>query len=132
MPDIKLSEEALQFITTARGLMRQDTQFSEVSKKARVKLLIQLEEMLEDKENRKPVLRLITGLPISTQNNLTHHTTCTLIELTLDGAHEKEIREIEHFIERLAEDQPGIDAEHLIKEWLQSDLSDLPDPDIPF
>jgi hypothetical protein len=112
--------------------MQQDSRFDAVGEKAKIKLIIQLNNILFDKDDRKDVLRIITGLPIASQNNLTHHTTCVLIDHTLEGEHDAEIWEIERFIKRAAKGGTLCQAQKTIQERIFASVPNMQQPNIPF
>jgi hypothetical protein len=116
-------------VITVRVLARADDDFAGPSDKARVKLIIELQESLVDKENRVKFLQAVTGLPLNSQNQLTAHYTSVLIQETIDGKNRNVIQDIERFIEG----QPGslpwnlFPWEHPVETG--SDLSDMQPPD---
>ena len=91
--------EIREFVITVRVCARADEFFAGTSDKARIKLIIELEHSLVNKENRLKFLQAVTGLPLDTQNRLTAHYTSVLIEETIDGRNKKAIQDIERYIE---------------------------------
>lgn len=116
MTEYKLSESVIKFVVACRARMQQDSEYAQVSDKARVKLILLLNEILRNKDNRKEVLQAITGIemPEWSQSKLTLHTHCVLIE-AIEGPqsrkerlYDNEIREIEHAVSHFAKTGLGL------------------------
>jgi hypothetical protein len=74
-----------QFIISVRRQAVKDEYFQGTTDKSRVKLIILLNEQLQDKNNRIAVLQAITGIPLQSQNNLTQFYTSILINEVIDA-----------------------------------------------
>ncbi len=94
-----VSEELRQFILACRTRALQDEEFGYRTNAQATRLVIQIEAALKNKKNRKAVLQAITGLPISSQNELTFWYHSVLIEETLEGRSDALLREIEMAVE---------------------------------
>ena len=125
---MKLPDNVISFVIAVRSLMQKDDLYLEATPKTRTKLVILMEEQLVNKENRRDVLRAITGIqmPVWTQNGLTQGTHSAIIETIKDGEYVEELRWIERFIQNEAE------AGHLYFEianfphWQGTSVSSVP------
>jgi hypothetical protein len=125
MNDCKLSKESIGFIVAARNLANRDNLFSPATNKTMTKLVIQLDERLQDKKNRKVWLRMVTGLPITSQKQLTHQSQSAIIGLIESGKYDEQVREIEDYITSYIEEHPGIDAKDIFTRFVQECLPDM-------
>jgi hypothetical protein len=126
MNTIKLSEDVIKLVIAIRGKMQQDTEYREVTRDTRIKLILTLQDILKNKENRKDVLRALTGIkmPEWSQSRLTQHTHCVIIDAIVERKHDKEIREIERLIETYRESAIGLFA---IGVFPNGELPTMPD-----
>ena len=117
-----LEEYKLQFIVAVRGLMRQDHEYLPSRGGSWGNLIKKMEAILVDSEMRKPVLRAITGLSITSQKQLTWHTHTTLIEEIERGGEDVAtiIRSIEFDCQRYAENKTDKRTESIYAERLLS------------
>jgi hypothetical protein len=76
-----LQEKTIRFVILVRGLMRQDDLVLPPTRKTVAKLRLMIDEILVDKEQRKPILQAITGFPLLSQKHLTQHVHSVLIQL---------------------------------------------------
>lgn len=81
---MSIPEHIESFVITIRTLAMNDTTYHSSSRKSILKLMIMIKDNLDNPDNRIPVLQMITGLPISSQNNLTQHYTSVLINELLN------------------------------------------------
>ena len=95
------NEKVKQFVIAVRTRAKQDEIFSGTSDKSRKKLIILLNKQLRNKDNRIRVLQAITGLPITTQNNLTQWMTSVLIDQVINAntRNETTLMDIERALE---------------------------------
>jgi hypothetical protein len=96
------SEELKQFIKSCRTRALHDEEFGVRTGKQAQKRAIQIGEGLRNPRNRRAVLQAITGLPISSQKELTFWYHSVLIEETIDGHPDTLLREIEKAVEDTA------------------------------
>ena len=112
-----------QFILTVRRRALKDELFQGTSDLSRKKLIIEITSKLNKKENRKPVLQAITGIPLQSQNQLTQWYTSVLIDEVINVSLSYPST-IAH-IERLVEKPTGLKAWDLFP-WDKPKV-DLPD-----
>ena len=81
-----IEDEVQQFVIAVRVLSRRydDQAIRFPSWKSMTKLRLQIEEQLENKKMRVPVLAAITGLPITSSKQLCQPSVSTLIDQTLE------------------------------------------------
>ena len=80
-----ISDEVKSFVIAVRVLSRNNPNIEITSDKSRIKLLIEINELLDNKALRKHVLAAITGLPITSQSQLTQASTSTIIDQLVNG-----------------------------------------------
>ena len=102
---MELSEKTKAWIITVRGLSNQDNLYLSPSHREGhdqvTTLIILMNKALSLEKNekmRKSILAFITGLPITSQSQLTMHTHSVLIDQLHDGGHNDEIREIANYL----------------------------------
>jgi hypothetical protein len=93
-----LENSVKQFIISVRARATQDTIYAIATRDQVIKLIIQMNAALEDKEMRKPVLSAITGLRVNTQTLLTAHYHSVLIDETMEGKSDAILRRIEGLV----------------------------------
>jgi len=108
-----------QFIISVRRRALQDETHAGTSRESRIKLIIELNERLSDKLMRVPVLQAITGLPITSQNQLTQAYTSVLIDEVINerDLNSKTIA----YIEKLVKERTGIKTWELYP-WDRPDI----------
>ena len=96
------SMQTLQLIEAVRRLSLNDDLFLPPTQKQLVKMNIQIAEAIDDdtmnskvkKALRIRVLRLLTGLPIASSKQLTRKSISVIIDLTLNGQANEQLREL--------------------------------------
>ena len=107
-PEKSVPNFVKQFILTVRRRALKDELFQGTSDASRKKLIIEITSRLNNKNNRKPVLQAITGIPLQSQNQLTQWYTSVLIDEVIN-VNLSYPTTIAH-IERLVETPTGIKA----------------------
>ena len=96
------SMQTLQLIEAVRRLSLNDDLFLTHTQKQLIKMNIQIAEAIDDdtmnskvkKALRIRVLRLLTGLPIASSKQLTRKSISVIIDLTLNGQANEQLREL--------------------------------------
>ena len=124
---VELSKRTRQFIVAIRTSALKDNVYLPATQKTKTRLVIQIHNRLKHPPNRKYVLQAITGLPLSSQNNLTAHYHSVLIQETLeDDKCLVPLRELEErILEGFERDPFGFEPWGLFP--LMSDVKPLPD-----
>ena len=89
-----------RFVIAVRVLSRRSDNYNSASQKSHTKLVIQMQHALKNQNNRKYVISAITGLPITSQKELTQASVSALIDQTLEGSSDNIIKQIEETIEK--------------------------------
>ncbi len=130
MPLESMEDKLKQFIIAVRMRSRASQEYDhQTTAASRTKLIIQIEEVLQDKKNRIPVLAAITGLPITSQNQLSQSTTSVLIDETIGDKSNEILRQIEaDIIEGITKNAALFNPSQLYSwEGLGADMSNLSD-----
>lgn len=88
-------DQIKQFIIAVRTRSRAEMNTNTASRKSEIRLIIQLNAALWDKSLRDPVLAAITGLRITSQDQLTQGSTSVMIDETNNGKSDEILRAIE-------------------------------------
>lgn len=88
-------DQIKQFVISVRTRSRAEMNIGGPSRDSVIKLIIQMNKALKNKHLRIHVLSAITGLPITSQNNLTQGSTSVLIDETKDSKSNNILRDIE-------------------------------------
>lgn len=95
---MEIPENVISFIIAVRRRAMGDELYLPSSIKSMQKLAIEISERIENPKNRKKVLQVITGLPITTQKNLTQYYTSVLIDEIIN-LHTTTLADIERLVE---------------------------------
>jgi hypothetical protein len=93
-----MEQKVKEFIISVRLRSRAEMNVNGSSRKSVKRLIIQMTDALENKKLRNHVLAAITGLPITSQNQLTQGSTSILIDETNDGKSNEILRAIEEVV----------------------------------
>ena len=101
-PEVDVPNYIKQFVIAVRRRALQDEGFVETTDKSRTKLIIEISSKLEDKTDRIPVLQAITGIPLTSQNQLTQAYTSVLIDevINVNSENQNAIAFIERLVKK--------------------------------
>ena len=100
---MNVTEKTKLSVIAIRIVAAGDTTFAASSRKSVLRLMMELETRLANEDNRIPVLQALTGIPITSQTQLTQQYTSAIIDEVIHGD-----RNIISETERLIEEHPDI------------------------
>jgi len=122
--DKKMLTEMLTFVRLVRSRAMEDNLYLAPTDKQHAKLVISLNKILVDKNNRKAVLMAITGIQIASQKQLTRHYMSVLIdEMEKNDCISNIIKEIENQVRRCQESSEGVTS---CRPWLIFSRAGIP------